>query len=48
MLLSILLGSAIVVSITVVSYMVETSDRRFGQIEEQRMTSEWKYYNYLG
>ena len=48
MLLSILLGSAIVVCITVVSYMVETSDRRFGLIEEQRMSSEWKYYNYLG
>ena len=48
MLLSIILGGAIVVCITVVSYMVETSDRRFSQIEEKRIANEWKYYNFLG
>ena len=48
MLLSILLGCAVVVALTVGAYAVETSDRRILKIEEERIRNELKYYQFLG
>ena len=48
MLLSILLGSGIVLALTIAAYAVETSDRRILKIEEERIRNELKYYQFLG